>query len=111
MFLLDLQLNDIAGVLDNLGNVRLVSSTNLPHHSFQQVDESAPHPILIEDTRTEAEGRCICLDHTECTMDGPENEEHDEEVMGVPEPLKVDPLEPVHGCDDHRHKCSEHDVA
>ena len=111
MLLLNLQLHDVAGVLDDFRDVRLVSSADFPHHSLDQVDEPAPHPVLVEDARTKAERLCICLDHAESSMDGPENEEDDEEVMGVPESLKVDTLESVHRCDDHGHQCSEHDVA
>lgn len=83
MLLLDLNLADIARVLNNLGDVCLVSPADLASNSLRKVDISSVHPVLPEDADGRgadghAEWRKVGLDHTECAMDRPEEEEDDE---------------------------------
>ena len=83
VLLLNLDLADVARVLDDFGDVRLMSPTNLAGNSLRKIDVSAVHPVLPEDTdgrgaEGHAEWREVGLDHTECAMDRPEEEEDDE---------------------------------
>lgn len=66
---LDLDLTHVAGMLNDLGNVRLVSSPNLTRDTLSEVRESTIHPVLPEDTDTIAKGRKVWLDHAESTVD------------------------------------------
>lgn len=91
MLLLDLDLAHITRMLNDLRDIRLVSPSYFTRNALSQVRESTIHPILPEDTDTVAKWRKVGFDHAESTMDGPEDEEHDEEVMRVPEALKVRP--------------------
>ena len=76
-------------MLDDLGDVCLVSSSNLTRDSLGQVGKSTIHPVFPKDTNAIAEGRKVWLNHAEGSMDRPEDEEDDEEVVGVPKALKV----------------------
>ena len=89
MLLLDLYFDDVRWMLNDFADVGLVATTNLPHDTFCQVDKTTPHPVLIEDTSTETEWSVVSLDHAESSVDRPEDEEDDKEVMGVPESLVV----------------------
>lgn len=89
MFFLDLHFHHIAWVLDDLGDIRLVSSSDLAGNPLSQIRKSSIHPVLPEDTDTVAERRKIGFDHAESTMDGPEYEEDDEKMMRVPESLEL----------------------
>jgi hypothetical protein len=111
VLLLDLHLTDIARMLNDLGDVRLVASTNLTRDTLAQIRKSSVHPVLPENTDTIAEGRKVRLDHAERTVDGPEQEEDGEEVVRVPEALELGSslllgCSPCHGCER-----SQHDVA
>jgi hypothetical protein len=99
VLLLDLNLANVAGVLNDLGDVCLVSSTDLTRNTLTEVCESTVHPVLPEDTDTIAKGRKVGLDHAEGTVDGPEDEEDDEEVVSVPEALKVGSSRLLCGCE------------
>lgn len=101
MLLLNLDLADVARVLDNLGDVRLMSPTNLASNSLCEIDVSAVHPVLPEDSDGRgadghAEWREVGLDHTECAMDRPEKEKDHEEMMRIPETLEIRPAELLH---------------
>ncbi len=111
VLLLDLDLADVAGMLNDLGNVGFVSSTDLTSDTLGQVGESTPHPVLPEDTDTSAEGRKVRLDHAESSVNGPEDEEDDEEMMGIPEALKVGTTSILHGGDGNSHQSDKHDVS
>jgi hypothetical protein len=75
VLLLYLHLHNIAGMLNDLRNVRLVSSSDLAGDSLQQVDEASIHPVFPENTDSITEGCKIRLNHTEGSVDGPEDEE------------------------------------
>jgi hypothetical protein len=111
VLLLDLDFAHIAGMLNDLGNVRLVPSTDLARDALSQVCESTIHPVLPEDTNAVAVWRKIGLDHAESAMDGPEDEEDNEEMVRVPEALKVCPSRLLCCCQRNRHQCEEHDVS
>jgi hypothetical protein len=89
MLLFDLNLADVAGMLNNLGNVRLVPSSNFTRDTLSEIRESTIHPVLPKNTDTVAEGRKVRRDHAESAVDGPEQEKNDEEVVHVPEALEV----------------------
>lgn len=85
---------DHTRVLDDLGDVCLVLPPNLSSNSFHQIDVSTVHPVLPENAnsgRSKADtiGSEIGLNHAESSMDGPEHEEHNKHVVGVPEALEV----------------------
>jgi hypothetical protein len=69
VLLLDLNLTNVARVLDDLGDVRLVASSDLTRDTLSQVRESTVHPVLPEDTDTIAERCKIRLDHAKGSMD------------------------------------------
>jgi hypothetical protein len=111
VLLLDLNFADVARMLNDLGNVRLVSSSDLTRDALGQVRESTVHPVLPEDTDTIAEGRKIRRNHAEGAMDGPEEEENDEEVVRVPEALEVCATCLLRRCERDRHERDQHNVA
>lgn len=111
VLLLNLDLADVAGVVDDLGHVGLVSSTHLTRNAFGKVGKSAVHPILPEDTNAVAEGRKVRLDHAEGTVDGPEHEEDDEHVVGVPEALEVGAARLLSSSNGDGHQSKQHDIA
>lgn len=98
-------------MLDNLRDECLVPSPDLARYAFKQIHKSTQHPVLPENTDAVAEGFKIRFDHTERSMDGPEDEEYDEKVMSIPESLKVGPSRFLHGREHHRHKRNQHNVS
>lgn len=110
VFLLDLNFANIAGMLDDFGNVRLVSSSDLARDSLCQVCEATVHPVLPEDADAIAERRKVGCDHTEGAVDGPEEEEDDEQVMGVPEALEVSTSRFLRCCQRNCHQRDQHDI-
>lgn len=103
-------------MLDDLGDVRLVSAADLAGDAFGQVDEAAVYPVLPEDADGggadgDAEGRRVGLDHAEGAVDGPEDEEDDEHVVRVPEALVVGAPRLLDRRQHHAHERHEHDVA
>lgn len=111
MFLLDLNLTDVAWMLNDLGNVRLVCASDLTSDSLRKISESTVHPVLPENTDTIAEGRKVGLDHAKRSMDGPENEEDDEQMMHVPKAFEVGTSSFLSSCERHRIQCDEHDIS
>lgn len=116
MLLLHLDLANVAGVLNNLCDVCPVAAAHLTSNTLSQVDEAAVHPVLPEDSNGRgsnagAEGSDVWLDHAESSMNRPEEEEHDEHVVGVPESLKVRSSRLLHGGENHAHQRNEHDIA
>jgi hypothetical protein len=111
VLLLDLNLANVAGMLNDLGDVRLVASTDFTRNALTEVGESTVHPVLPENTNAIAEGRKIGLDHAEGTVNGPEDEEDDEEVMRVPEALKVSSACVLGGCECNCVQSDEHDIS
>lgn len=102
-------------MLDDLGDVRLVSSADLARDALGQVDKAAVYPVLPEDAYGgradgDAEGRRVGLDHAEGAVDGPEDKEHDEHVVRVPEALVVGAPRLLDRRQHHAHERHEHDV-
>lgn len=110
MLLLNLDFADVAWVLNDLGNVCLVSSSNLTGNALSQVREPTIHPVLPEDTNTVTEGREVRLNHTECSVDGPEDEEYDKKVMSVPETLEIGTSRLLCSCQGNSHQCDKHNI-
>jgi hypothetical protein len=97
MLLLDLDLDDIAWVLYDFRNERLVSPPQFARNALCQICKSAQHPVLPEDANSVAEGLKVGLDHTERPVNGPEDEENNEQVVRVPKTLKVGSSRLLHG--------------
>lgn len=110
VLLLDLNFANVAGVLDDLGDIRLVSSSYFTGNSLGQVRKSTIHPVLPEDTDTVAEGRKVGLNHAEGSVDGPEDEEDDEQMVHVPETFEVGATSLLRSRDSDRHERSQHNV-
>ena len=111
VFFLDLDLADVAGVVDDFGNIRFVSSTHLTRDTLGKVCKSAIHPVLPEDADAVAEGRKVRLNHAKGAVNGPENEENDEHVVRVPEAFKVCATRLLGCSDSDGHQCEKHHVA
>jgi hypothetical protein len=78
VFLLDLHFADVARVLNDLGDICLVSPTYFSRDTLGQICKAAVHPVLPEDTDAIAERRKVGRNHTEGSVNGPEDEEDDE---------------------------------
>lgn len=94
ILLLDLNLTDVTGMLNNLGNVGLVLSSNLSRNSLHQINVTSIHPVLPEDSNgTGSQSNTvwceIWLNHAEGSVDRPEDEENDEQMMRIPETFKI----------------------
>lgn len=116
MLLLDLNFADVAGVLNDLGDVSFVTSTNFSGDAFGQIAETSIHPVLPEHTNSGGTNtgtkRCnIRLNHAERTMDRPEEKEDDKHVVCIPESFVVGSSGFLHRGDNHTHQCNEHDIA
>ena len=111
LFLLDLDLHHITGVLNDLGNEGLVTPANFSRHPFGQVDKTTIHPVLPEDADSTTERSGVGFDHAEGAVDRPEDKENNEEVVGVPESLEIGPPCFLDRGEDHGHEGKEHDVA
>lgn len=111
MLLLDLYFTNVAGMLDDFRDVRFVSSSDLTRNALRQICESTVHPVLPEDTNTVAKRSEVGQNHTERSVDGPEKEENNEEVVGVPEALKVCTSSLLCCCECDGHQCYQHDIA
>ena len=108
---LDLNFHHLAGMLDDLGDESDLTTTNLTHDTFDQVDDGTIDPELPEESSTVAEGWAVRLDHTEGTVHRPEDEEGDEEMMGGSKALVVALTGSLHGGPDHDGQDREHDIS
>ncbi len=116
ILLLDLDFANVGRMLNDLGDVGLVLSTDLSCDSLGEVNVSSVHPVLPENTNgtgsnTNTVRSKIGLNHTEGSVDGPEDEEDDEHVVGVPEALKVRTSHLFDRSNHHTHQSSQHDVS
>lgn len=84
-----MDLADIAGMLDDLANECLVSASYFAEDALDEIDESAIYPPLVENAYSGTEWWAVRLDHAECAMNGPENEEYYEEMVQVPESFEI----------------------
>lgn len=115
MLLLDLDLADVAGMLDNFGDVSLVTSAHLTGDTLCKIDKSTVHPVLPKDTNSlspdrNTEWSNIGLNHAERSVGGPEYKENHEHVVRVPESLVVGSACLLHTGDDHARQGDEHNV-
>jgi hypothetical protein len=88
VFLFNLNLHDVAGMLNDLGDECLMPPAYLPEDTLQQIDETSVHPILPKDASASTERLYVRLDHAPCSMNGPGEKEDDEQVMCVPKSLE-----------------------
>lgn len=98
-------------MLNHLRHIRLMAAPNLPRCALRKVRESTIHPVLPKDTDTIAERRKVRLNHAERSVDRPENEEDDEQMVRIPEAFELRATmllssRPAHGC-----QRDEHNVA
>ena len=108
---LDLNFHDVARMLYDLRDNRLMSSSHLTQNALDQVHESAIHPELPENANAAAEGCAVGLDHAECAVYAPKAEEDDEEVVDGPEALVVGAAGLLEGGEEHCHQSEQHDIA
>ena len=108
---LDLHLDHVARMLNDFRNKRLVSPSNLPRDAFAKIRKSTQHPVLPENANAVAEGLKVGPDHTEGSVDGPEDKKYNEQVVGVPESLKVGPSRLLHGGKHDSHERNQHNVS
>lgn len=107
---LDLDFHDVTGMLDDFGNVGLVSATDFTRGSLSKVRKSTVHPVFPENTNAIAKGRKIRLDQAEGTVNGPENEEDNEQMMGIPKSFELGPSVFLCCGDDHGGQGNQHDI-
>lgn len=88
LLLFDLDFDDIARMLYDFGDKGTVPSTNFSHNSLQKVDKATIHPVLPKDPYPAAKWWDVGFDHAECSMYCPEDEEDNEKMMRIPEPLE-----------------------
>lgn len=111
MVFLNLNFTDVAWVLNDLRDIRLVATSNLSCNTFRKICETSDKPVLIENANAEAVGSTVVFDHTELAVDGPENEEDDEHVVSVPEPFIVGSSWLFDRSEDHGHERNQHEVS
>ena len=87
--LLDLYLADAAWMLDDFRNKGLVSATDFTRNPFEEIDKPSVTPEKVEYANVTAEGWSVRFDHTESAVHAPEDEEDNEEVVGVPETFVI----------------------
>lgn len=81
---LDLNLDNVARVLNDFADICLVFSTNLSHSPLAEVKEAPNHPELPENANTITERWAIRLYHAESTVKRPEEEKYEEEMVRIP---------------------------
>ena len=134
LLLLDLELHHHRRVLDDLVNIRPVTRADFPKDTLEDPNDTADEPVTLrafrivsshvhiaqervqthpEDTNrvVRAVRRPVRLDHAEHTVELPVDEEHDEEVVRVPEPLEVCTAALLNGEPDHDTEGGGHDPA
>lgn len=111
MLLLDLNLDDVAWVLDDLRYKSRMSSSNLSGDSLSQIDNTSISPVLIENASARAEGRKILGDHAPNAVHGPKHKKYDEQMMRIPEPFKVRSAWLFNRGKYHCHQACEHNPA
>jgi len=111
LFLLDLDFHNVRRVLDDLVDMGAVTRANFAKDALENPDNATNEPVAPEDTDGVGGtvGGPVGLDHAEHAMELPVDEEHDEEVVGVPEPLKVSAPSLLHGEPHHDTECCGHD--
>lgn len=103
-------------MLNDLCDVCPVTTSHLACDTLGQVNETAVHPVLPEDSNSRCANagaeRCnIWLNHAESSVDGPEEEENDEHVVSIPEALKVCSSRLLGRRENHTHQRNKHDIA
>lgn len=88
-----------------------MSSTYFTCDALAEIRESSVHPVLPKDTDAIAERRKVGLDHAESSVDGPEDEKDDEEVVRVPEALEVCTSRFLCRRECDRHECHQHNIS
>lgn len=107
----DLDFDDVGRVLNDLGDVGSVLSTDFTPGTFCEVAQSTGHPKLPENSNRGTEGSTVGLDHAERSVERPEEEEHHEQVVSVPETLEVGTTRSLQCGSSHCHQASQHDVS
>ena len=111
MVFLDLDFADIARVLDDLGDICFVSTSDFTRNALYKVCEASDKPVLVENADTVAVGCAIIFDHAKFAMNRPKDEEDDEHVVRVPKAFVVRSTRLLDGCEDHGHERNQHEIA
>ena len=116
VLLLDLNLANHAGMLNDLGDVCLVLSSDFTGNSLHQVDVTSVHPVLPEDSNSRRSNPTtvwsdVGLNHAVGTVDRPKEEEYDEHVVSIPETFEVGTTHLLDRSNNHTHERGQHDVS
>lgn len=108
---LDLNLDDIARMLDDFRNKSFMSSSHLSSNPLGQIKECSVHPVLPENSDSSTERSEVRLDHAESSVNRPKYEEYNEEVVSVPKSFEVRPSWLFHRRKYHGHQSKEHHIS
>lgn len=111
VFLLDLNLDDVAGMFDDFADSGDVLTTDLTHGALSEIDSSTSEPELPENSDAITEWGAVRLDHAESSVEGPEKEENHKQVVSIPESLKVGSSWFLNCRKDHGHERNKHDIS
>lgn len=129
LLLLDLEFHDLGRVLDDLGDVGPVAGSDFTKDTLINPDNTTNKPVALEFyalAKQNIENKLgaypedtdlvkgairwpVRLDHTEHAVKLPADEKDDEEVVRVPEPLKVCATPLLEGKEDHGKQAGGHD--
>lgn len=79
-----LNLDDVAGMFNHLADICLMFSTNFPHGSLAEIEQTPDHPELPENTNAITKRRAIRFNHAEGAVERPEEEKYEKEMVGIP---------------------------
>lgn len=105
VLLLDLDFYYVAWMLNDLRNIGFVPAAHLAGNAFGQIYEASSHPILPKYSYTGTKRRKVCFNHAERSVDGPENEENNKQVVSVPEAFEVCATGLLDGSEHNGHQC------
>jgi len=91
LLLFDLKLHDIGWMLDDLRHICPVTGAYFAEDTLRNPNDASNEPIAPEDSDGvgRAIRRAVGFDHAEHAMQLPIDEEHNEQVVRIPKPLKV----------------------
>lgn len=88
-----------------------MAAPNLPRCALCKVRESSIHPVLPKDTDAIAERCKVRLNHAKRSVDRPENEEDDEQMVRIPEAFELRATMFLSSRPAHGRQRDEHNVA
>jgi hypothetical protein len=127
LLLLDLNLHNVGRMLDNLGDVCIMTRANFAEDTLRDPNDTSNEPIALYTYQqylsyrkwktypehTDCVGRAvrgtIRLNHTKHAVELPTDEKDNEKVVGIPEPLESRPTDLFSGEENHDTEGSCHD--